>query len=296
MRAADIGTALALAALGLGLTGCAQPVGVRSAAIVGGEVTGDFPEVAAMLYDQDFHCSAVLVGARELVTAAHCVYGLENDLAPLAVAFGPDLDQSPPTRALMAAVIHPEYATNPSRDIAVLTLAEDAPVPPIPWNEAPLDAVAGPLTLTLVGFGDPALDDDGGPRLRRTVQVPLSELTSTTARWNEVGAGTCHGDSGGAAYADLGGGLVLIGVNSEGDPSCSGWGSAVRTDVFAEFLAEPAPGDDDDEPTLGGDDDDALLDPPARACAQQGQGSAGLWGWLLLLGAGLGRLARRQVR
>ena len=125
------------------------------------------------------------------------------------------------------------------------------------------------------------------------MSVPLSELTSTTARWNEVGAGTCHGDSGGGAYADLGGGLVLVGIHSEGDPLCSGWGSAVRTDVFASFLSEPAAGDDDDA-TSGccGDDDDSAGLAPSRC---DSSGAARPLGGAMLALCGLALWRRRYL-
>lgn len=278
MRAARHGPAAILGAAAC-LAGCSAPVGQQQAAIIGGSVTGDFPEVVALLFDEEFHCSAVLIGETEVATAAHCIYGLENDLAPLSVAFGPDLSQPTPVRSLTAATVHPEYATNPSRDIAVLRLGAVAPVPPVPWNEAQFEG-SSPLSLTLVGFGDPAYADDEGPRLRRTVDVQLSELTGTTLRWNEVGVGTCHGDSGGAVYADLGGGPVLVGLNSEGDPLCSGWGSAVRTDVFADFLSEPL-GDDDDTGGTLDDDDDA--EASGEGCRCDTRGATPTWSLVLLM-------------
>ncbi len=276
------------------LAGCAAEVGVHHAGIVGGEVTGDFPEVGALLFDGEFLCSAVLVGTQEVVTAAHCVYGLENDLAPLTVAFGPDLSQSPPTRGLASAIVEPDYATNPSRDLAVLTLIEDAPVPPVPWNEMDLDGIGPPLALTLVGFGDPVFNDDGSPRRRRMVGVDLSELTPITVRWNHFDRGTCHGDSGGAAYADLGGGPVLVGVLVEGADDCIGWGSAMRTDVFVDFLSAPEGGSgDDDDATILGDDDDDIIDPGGCGCSERGRGGGGLAALLALLITSSLRLRRR---
>ncbi|MCO4768657.1 MAG: trypsin-like serine protease [Deltaproteobacteria bacterium] len=288
--------AATLAALGLLGSGCTAPMGASSSAsasIVGGTETAEFPEVAALLYDGEFQCSAVLVGMRTLVTAAHCIYGFENDLAPLSVAFGPDLSQSPPTRALASAVVEPEYATNQSRDIALLELSEDAPVPPVPWSEAALGDFGPPLALTLVGFGDPGFEDDDGPRRRRTVDVDLSELTTITLRWNHADRGTCHGDSGGAAYADLGAGSVLVGVLNKGADDCSGWGAAMRTDIFADFMAGEAAGDDDDA-TLdpGGDDDDAVGSTGCQCSANAG--SRPSWALLSLLVATL--LRRRRLR
>ena len=259
--------------------------GARAAPIVGGEATDAFPEVGALLHGGDFLCSVVLIGGRVALTAAHCTYGFENDLAPLRVRFDASIPPDEPEAgvAIEALRTHPDYSTNPSSDIAVIVLAADPGIPPVPWSSIPLDANVIGEPLTLVGLGDTVLDDVGAPR-RRRVEVSLDELTTTHLRWDGVAGGSCHGDSGGAAFADLGAGPVLLGVLSEGDPSCEGWGSATRSDVFASFIDDPgSAGDDDDDATGGlltGDDDDAL--PPPRACAQVGAVPS-FGGWLLAL-------------
>ena len=272
------------------MVGCVPPVptGRVASEIIGGAETASHPEVGGLLYDGDFLCSAVLVGPRKLVTAAHCVYGLEGDPAPLGAAFAASLEGAPQT-GVAGVVVHPEYAASPSRDIAIVWLDADAPVPPVPWNDA-LDEGDLGGDVELVGYGDPAFGADDGERLRRTVTLPLEELTATHLRWNTVGAGTCHGDSGGGAFMDLGAGLVLVGVHSEGDPQCAGWGSATRADAFAAFLDDPEAGDDDDATGAFGDDDDAVEGATGCGCAAGGGGAPG-WALLALL-ATLRRRAR----
>lgn len=274
----------------LALTGCVAPVGSRDAAIVGGAPTGDYAEVVALLYDGEYHCSAVLISSIDVVTAGHCIYGFENDLGPLSLAFGPDPAQPTAERDVLSVIVHPEYATTPSHDLAVVRFNPAVQTPEAVVSGDPLDDVALPLDLTLVGFGHP----DGtqqGPHVRRAVDVPLSELTSTALRWDEIGAGTCHGDSGGAAFADLGEGYVLVGVHSEGDPECSGRGSAVRTDVFFDFVTNPGVIADDDDDSVGFLDDDDSVGVPTQdcGCAAAGGGPSGLW----LLG-GLALATRRR--
>ncbi len=272
--------------LALLLTGCAVDVDQRGAAIIGGVQTSDYPEVGALTFDGDFMCSAVLVGPRQIVTAAHCLYGFQADPAPLAVVFADNATAGAATSTGVSEVfVHPDYGTSPSRDIAVAWLVADAPVPPVPWSEEALgDAHLG-ADLLLVGYGDPAYQDDAGDRLRRQATVTLAELTGTHLRWNEAGVGTCHGDSGGGAFMDLGGGPVLVGLHSEGDPQCAGWGSATRTDVFAAFLDDPsASADDDDATGTFGDDDDSAVGPGGCGCAAA-PGSGGSWLVLLALGA-----------
>ena len=284
--------ASALAGAGC-LAACSPPAGSHDSAIVGGAPTSEHPAVVALQYDGEYHCSAVLLSPTEAVTAGHCIYGFENDLAPLSVSFGPDPAQPEAERALVSVAVHPEYATTPSHDLAMVTFDPPVQITPAIASDAALDALAPPLDLTLVGFGHP----DGsqqGPHVRRVVDVALSELTSTALRWDDLGAGTCHGDSGGAAFADLGAGLVLVGVHSEGDPQCSGRGSAVRTDVFFDFLTDPgAPGDDDD--TVGFLDDDDSVDLPTQDCACDAAATQGTGlGWWLVGALALAGRRRRE--
>lgn len=280
--------------LALLLIGCSAELDQRALPIVGGVETTQYPEVGALTWDGDFLCSAVLVGPRKLVTAAHCLYGFENDPAPLAAVFAPNASTSPdPPTDVVEVVVHPEYGTAPSRDIAVAWLGADAPVAPVPWSEEVLGDSHLGADVLLVGYGDPAYEDDAGDRVRRLATVALAEVTSTHLRWTDPGTGTCHGDSGGGAFMDLGGGPVLIGVHSEGDPQCAGWGSATRTDVFAGFLDDPSASGDDDDTGVFGDDDDAVEGPGGCGCAAT-PGAGG--GWLLLLALGATRGLRRSAR
>ncbi len=282
--------------LALLMAGCATDLDQRTLPIVGGAETTGWPEVGALTYDGDFLCSGVLVGPRMLITAAHCLYGLENDPAPLAAAFAANASGGSQSTDVVEIVVHPEYGTAPSRDIAVAWLGAGAPVAPVPWSQDVLDDSHLGAEIFLVGYGDPAFGDDAGDRLRRVAAVSLAELTSTHLRWNDPDAGTCHGDSGGGAFMDLGGGPVLVGVHSEGDPQCAGWGSATRTDVFAGFLDDPsANGDDDDATGAFGDDDDAVAEPAGRGCAVT-SGRGGSWLLLLVLAATSLRRSARAPR
>lgn len=290
------------ALLGSALFGCSpppfDPADSWAAPIVGGQETTNFAEVGALLHGGDFLCSVVLVGARTALTAAHCTYGFENDLAPLRVRFEASIPAGEPDVgvAVEALRTHPDYATSPANDIAVVQLVDEPGVPPVPFSTIPLNANVLGEPLTLVGLGDSVLDDVGAPR-RRFVSVALAELTATHLRWDGSTGGSCHGDSGGAVYADLGAGPVLLGVLSEGDPACDGWGSATRTDVFAAFIEDPGTGDDDDDATGGlltGDDDDAL--PPPRACAQAGAPGAAAASWIAMFLWGRRRRATSSSR
>lgn len=253
----------ALLAIAL-LCGCASPLGTSSSAIFGGEVTNQHPEVGWIAYDEGFVCSAVLVTPTRAVTAAHCVYPFENDPSVLSVVFGTD-----PRPALVEGIgvasqyLAPDFTTTPSHDIAVLELAAEANVGPVPYRTLPLTDDDLDAELTLVGYGLSNVADPEDDRPRRQATVVLGEVDSLSVRWFSETSGLCYGDSGGGVFLNG----ELVAVATEGDADCATRGAGVRTDVFADFVTEPA-GDDDDS---WGDDDDAFGDEddvaPQPSCA-----------------------------
>lgn len=261
-------------------------------AIVGGEPDTTHREVAALLWEEDFLCSAVLVGPRTLVTAAHCLAGWEALVTEIDAVFAPDpASAAPELRVpLVAALLHDPVDGSFQADLARLTLAADAPSVPGPWNVEPLlDDHLG-VELDLVGFGDTAAGDEGA-NLRRHATVALGDWNEAMVFWSDDAAGACHGDSGGAVFADLGRGALLVAVMTGGDPNCLGEGEGARTDTFDAFLSGSEGGDDDTAapPVAFGDDDDS----PVAGCrlgAEPERGSsganlalvAGTLGWSLL--------------
>lgn len=238
-------------------------------AIVGGEPTQAFPEVAAVYWSDLFQCSAVLVEEDLLVTAAHCLDPFPDEGA-LEVRFGPQPETSTERVPVAALHVHPDFRSDASADIGLLRLTEAVNIEPVPWNVEALSGQQLGDTVILVGFGRTTADDEGEP-LRRQASVILGEVLPTSITWTDPEQGLCVGDSGGPAYLSLDGDLVLAGVLREGKPSCAGWGAATRTDPFDSWLAEPETGgvpDDafDDSP------DDVL--PPSGGCACVASGSS----------------------
>lgn len=195
-----------------------------------------------------FLCTGSVVDASHILTAAHCLFDGNNNLAPpsaflvragisnFTTPLPSDLEQDRPVSQYR---VHPGYSStgqpNPD-DVAVLALATPldlsgpavkavalpAPNSPFPsgatvsiagfGKQTPTAASSGPLA-SLTGNVDPQGDCGGGPNsgFIEFNAIELCEASSSSA--------VCNGDSGG--------GLVtgettptLIGVVSAGAPGC----------------------------------------------------------------------------
>jgi hypothetical protein len=260
------------------LVGCAPAYDSAGLPIVGGTPAPDHPPVLSLWWDDSFLCSAVHIGNGRAVTAAHCLYGyIEGDPA-LEARWGADGTDPDAVSTVPNFVLHPDYATDVSADVAFVELGT-TPYPPYAINTAPLDDDELGEDLLLVGFGR---TEAGAPleAERRQSVVEINEVAPSRIRWADPDRGICDGDSGGAALMDRGLGVELVGLLVEGAPTCDDWGAALRLDAYRDFLdadVEPQPGDDDDD-----DDDDgsiALPPPQTTGCAV----GAGSMSWLCVL-------------
>ncbi len=277
------------------LSGCVPAAtGTVEASIFGGNETDGHPEVGWVSFEDEFLCSTVLVAPTRALTAAHCVYGYENDPGVLSVVFASGTDRPPSAEGIEVEAIHfaPDYTTLPAHDLAAMSLAVEAPTAPVPWRAAPLTAENLGDGLRLVGFGIEAVGEAVTDPVRREAEVVLEDLENVTVRWFSEDAGLCYGDSGGAVFLvdPNGRHLELAAIATEGDAGCDSRGAGVRTDTFHEFLTDPGAGDDD---VLGDDDGPSEFDPEdmdaCGGCAQSVGGVA-----LLPALFWSGRLRRRR--
>ncbi|HEX6837437.1 MAG TPA: trypsin-like serine protease [Polyangia bacterium] len=213
------------------------PAAARAGAITNGSADDGDPGVVALMQGATLQCTATLIAPRLLVTAAHCV----PDGALPDAYFGSAPGDGGPRIAVAAVRRHPAFdPATLANDIAMALIADAAPAGASPWPlpAAPLDAGAVGLPLRLVGFGRTAAGDTSAPQ-KRVGTTTLASLSDTELTFAPSPSQTCEGDSGGPAFATLGGVEAIVGVTSSGDAACASMARDVRVDAYATAFLAP---------------------------------------------------------
>jgi secreted trypsin-like serine protease len=196
--------------------GLAELRGSATPDIVGGGVApaGSFPAVVALLFKPiasnavAWYCAGTVVGARQVLTAAHCADFLAA--ADLAVLVGTqDLNNGGQRLSVSGIAVHPGWNPNTlENDVAVLTLASPASgITPVSVlaSERAEDNLAPPGTpATVVGWGDTGA---GPSTLLKQGTMPVLGAagcglgpTVLCAGALDHGVAICNGDSGGPLF------------------------------------------------------------------------------------------------
>ncbi|MCC6622214.1 MAG: trypsin-like serine protease [Deltaproteobacteria bacterium] len=262
--------ALGFAALAPALA--VTPAHAEENRIVGGQAESRWPAVGALIAEGDWFCTGTVIAPRVVLTAAHCLEGMSNDIEYF---IGADANKLDAGRRIRVASVHPHphYGSNDNYDVGIMLLAEDAGVTPVPARLAPLDQGVVGKTATFVGYGLYEQGGDGGEK--RSVQIAWTEINDFFVGYQVSGKNTCNGDSGGPALMDLGNGLEVVGVTSYGDAACAENGYNTRSDVFADWIRAYVEGGTPDAGDIGpvadgGDDIGPSSDGGGDLCEELG--------------------------
>lgn len=200
-------------------------------AILNGELDTTNHAVGVWLHGSK--CSGVMIARAGstgwVLTAAHCVGGSLGEFRE-----GNDHNSPVRTYTVVEAIVHPDYATDPTMNFALLRVSGVDSSTPFLSPLAPFeDQVTTGTTVTLSGYGN---TESGSTSWRHSGLVVLTTVSPTELRSGaSVYAG--GGDSGGAAIVSTQGEPRLAGIISHSD-SATYTACARVSAVYIDFLVE----------------------------------------------------------
>lgn len=179
-------------------------------------------------------CTSTAVGARAVLTAAHCVTDGGQGQIQIGEA----------TPINVECDHHPAYPANGTADFALCST--DAPLQNLAFEKVGTSLAQARIgdEITLLGYG--CTQEGGFDKGFGVLHVGVAEVKETPSQANldtltEGGAAVCFGDSGGAAYFHTNQAKtrrVIFGVNSRGDISRFSWLSSTATGGFVDWAFE----------------------------------------------------------
>ena len=181
------------------------------------------------------YCTGTVIGPHHIVTAAHCLHAF----GPPEIYLASNRQKLTPT----GFTIHPMWGKEPNfaHDIGVISFSQVSDPKEnsvgegiiIPAQIASPEKLQVGTEILLAGFGEM---EQGKSVLNQLYQVKtkVAQINPTMKIFDiesGSGKGPCHGDSGGPAYLDENGLLLLVGATSHNVKGKCDSGEGTYTDV-----------------------------------------------------------------
>ncbi|XP_011701838.1 PREDICTED: trypsin-3-like [Wasmannia auropunctata] len=203
--------------------------------IVGGKDApiGKYPYQISLRYYGSHRCGGSILDDRTILTAAHCVVGMEDQLNNLKVHAGTNFMTAPGDVYDVGSVSVNQHYDDYLliNDVALIHLNKSIVYNPLvqPINLMTSDKDLENKPCTLTGWGTTQVGGNIPNNLQEIELVVYPQEDCEAVQWRVIdshictltkeGEGACHGDSGGPLVADG----VQIGIVSFGNPCALGY-------------------------------------------------------------------------
>lgn len=240
---------------------CVPESELLAVGIVGGQIVeqndGD-SKMVMMLVSNGQMCTAVAIGKRVILTAAHCIAGNKTNTFVSfysSVSCESGFNKNLYTQGISETFVHPNYdpASTPENmtgDIALVILENDIPEGYTIYKIADPEKIHQSSDMYLYGYGKTGSNEGGAGMLRKTILSSNAfdiDLNSKKIKVNQAsGNGICQGDSGGPSFVNnIDGEKQILGVNSyvmgpEND-ICSKFSYQTLVNSYSEWISEKMP-------------------------------------------------------
>lgn len=209
---------------------CVPESELLAGGIVGGQIVeqadGD-SKMVMMLVSNGQMCTAVAIGKRIILTAAHCIVGNKTNTFVSfysSVSCESGFNKNLYTQGISETFVHSSYnpesaPENMAGDVALVVLENDIPEGYSIYTIVDPEKIHPASEMYLYGYGKTGSNAGGAGMLRKTTLSSSSfdiDLIAKKIKVNQAGGnGICQGDSGGPSFVNnLDGEKQILGVNS----------------------------------------------------------------------------------